>query len=114
MPDHAFQAHLRGGGAESYATVDFVGRETNPDAIGPIVEVDANSWIEANFWHFEEVSETPWEVQLFDQSRGVAMTIDYKTDEIYIYAPNGELALIYDITGVDYSPTPVIPDGWIV
>ena len=114
VPDHALQAILQSGGVESYATVDFVGRETNPDAIGPIVEVDEDSWIENNFWHFEEVSETRNWVKLFDESRGVAMTIDYRTDEIYIYAPNGELALIYDITGVDYSLTPVIPDGWIV
>ena len=99
---------------ETYATVDFAGRETNPDAVPPIVEVDADSWIEANFWHFEEVSETRDQVVLFDDSRDVTMIIDYPSDEILIYAPNGELALIYDITGVTYSLTPVIPDGWIV
>ena len=101
-------------GIETYATVDFVGRETNPDAIGPIVEVDADSWIEANFWHFEEVSETDDQVILFDDSRDVTLVIDYTTDEIYVYAPSGDLALIYDVTGVDYSLAPVIPDGWIV
>lgn len=114
IPDHAIDAIGRNSRIETYSTVDFVGRETNPDAVGPIVEVDENSWVEANFWHFEEVSETRDQVVLFDDSRDVTMIINYPTDEILIYAPNGELALIYDITGVDYSLTPVIPDGWIV
>ena len=114
IPDHAVQHIGRHGRVETFATVDFVGRETNPDAKGPIVEVDENSWIENNFWHFEEVSETRDQVVLFDDSRDVTLIIDYTTDEISIFAPNGELALIYDVTGVTYSLTPVIPDGWIV
>ena len=114
IPDHVVQLIGQHGAMETYATVDFVGRDTNPDAIGPIVEVDENSWLENNFWHFEEVSETRDQVVLFDDSRDVTMIINYPTDEILIYAPNGELALIYDITGVHYSLTPVIPDGWIV
>ena len=114
IPNQAIGAIARNSRIETYSTVDFVGRETNPDAIGPIVEVDENSWVEANFWHFEEVSETRDQVVLFDDSRDVTMIINYPTDEILIYAPNGELALIYDITGVDYSLAPVIPDGWMV
>lgn len=114
IPDHAVQVIGRRSPLETFATVDFVGRITNPDAIGPIVEVDDNSWIEANFWHFEEVSETRDRVVLFDDSRDVTLIIDYTTNEISVFAPNGELALIYDVTGVEYSLTPVIPDGWIV
>jgi hypothetical protein len=114
IPDHAVQVIGQHGRIETYATVDFVGRETNPDAVPPIVEVDENSWIEANFWHFEEVSETRDQVVLFDDSRDVTMVIDYPTNEILIYAPSGDLALIYDITGVHYSLTPVIPDDWII
>ncbi|MCH8617229.1 hypothetical protein LZ016_14120 [Sphingomonas sp. SM33] len=114
IPGHAVQHIGEHTGMETYATVDFVGRDTNPNAVPPIVEVDENSWIEANFWHFEEVSETRDQVVLFDDSRDVTMVINYPTDEILIYAPNGELALIYDITGVSYSLTPVIPDGWVV
>ena len=114
IPDHAVQVIGQHGQVETYATVDFVGRETNPDAIGPIVEVDATHWIEANYWHFEEVSETHDQVTLFDDSRDVTMVINYPTNEILIYAPSGDLALIYDITGVHYSLTPVIPDGWTV
>ena len=87
--------------------------QRNPDARGPIGEVDESSWVENNFWHFAEVSETRDQVVLFDDSRDVTMIINYPTDEIFIYAPNGELALIYDLTGVHYSMTPVIPDGWI-
>jgi hypothetical protein len=114
IPSRAVQAIGQHTDMETYATVDFVGRETNPNAIGPIVEVDENSWIEANYWHFEEVSESKDQVVLFDDSRDVTMVIDYPTNEILIYAPNGSLALIYDITGVTYSLTPVIPDGWVV
>lgn len=114
IPDHAIGRIGLHSRIETYATVDFVGRETNPEAIGPIVEVDENSWVEANFWHFEEVSETRDRVVLFDDSRDVTMIIDYPTNEILIYAPTGELALIYDITDVDYALQPVIPDGWTV
>ena len=114
IPDHAIQVIGRHAPVETYATVDFVGRETNPDAVPPIVEVDATHWIEANYWHFTEVSETRDQVVLFDESRSVTMVIDYPTDEILIYAPSGDLALIYDITGVQYSLQPVIPDGWVV
>ncbi len=100
---------------ETFATVDFVGRSTNPLAIGPIVEVDENSWIEANTFHFEEVSETPDQVVLFDDSRNVTLIIDYRTNEVSVIdATNGDLVYIYDVTGVDYSLTPVIPDGWII
>jgi hypothetical protein len=114
MPDHAVQIIGRHGGVETFATVDFVGRETNPDAIGPIVEVDENSWIEVNTWHFEEVSETRDGVVLFDDSRDVTLTIDYTTNEIHVIDGTGALVYIYDVTGVEYSLTPVIPDGWIV
>jgi hypothetical protein len=43
-------------GIETYATVNFVGQITNPDARGPIVELDDNTWKEANTWTFEELS----------------------------------------------------------
>jgi hypothetical protein len=114
IPEQAVPALVGSGGIETYATVDFVARETNAGYSGSFVEVDSNSWIESNFWHFEEVSETRDGVVLFDDSRGVTVAIDYHTNEISIYAPTGELALIYDVTGVDYSLAPVIPDGWIV
>ncbi|HET7708818.1 MAG TPA: hypothetical protein VFK50_04690 [Sphingomicrobium sp.] len=99
---------------ETYATVDFVGQSTNPDAVGPIVEVDENSWVEANSWFFEEVSETDEEVVLFDESRGVTLIIDYTTDLIHVIDSEGNPVYDYDVTGVTYSTVPVIPDGWII
>lgn len=99
---------------EVYATVDFVGQSTNPDARGPIVEVDEDSWIEANTWHFEEVSETSDQVVLFDDSRDVTLIIDYTTDLIHVIDSAGNLVYDYDVTGVTYSSEPVIPDGWTV
>ena len=99
---------------ETYATVDFVGQITNPAAVGPIVEIDENSWIEANTWHFEEVSETSDEVVLFDESRGVTLIIDYTTDLIHVVDSSGNPVYDYDVTGVTYSTVPVIPDGWII
>lgn len=114
IPDHAVHAIARGGGIETYTTVDFVARETNAGYSGAFVEVDPTHWIESNYWHFREISENRDGVVLFDDSRSVTVSIDYHTNEISIYAPTGELALVYDVTGVDYSLTPVIPDGWIV
>jgi hypothetical protein len=114
IPDRAVQIIGQQGAIETYSTVDFVGRSTNPDAIGPIVEVDGNSWIEANTWHFEEVSETPDRVELYDASRGTKLILDYNTNEISVIDSTGYLVYIYDITGVHYSMTPVIPDGWDV
>ena len=114
IPDRAVQMIGAHGAIETYATVDFVGRSTNPDAIGPVVEIDENSWIENNFWHFEEVSETGDGVELYDASRGTTLIIDYKTNEISVIDSTGYLVYIYDITGVQYSMTPVIPDGWDV
>lgn len=114
IPDQAVQAIVEHSAIETFATVDFVARETNAGYFGSFVEVDENSWIENNYWHFEEVSETSDRVVMFDDSRDVTLVIDYATDEILIYAPNGQLALIYDVTNVDYSLAPVIPDGWIV
>jgi hypothetical protein len=99
---------------ETYATVDFVGQSTNPNAVGPIVEVDENSWIEANTWHFEEVSETSDQVVLFDASRGTTLTIDYNTNLIHVVDSTGFHLYDYDVTGVTYSSQPVIPDGWIL
>ena len=101
-------------GLETYTTVDFVGQSTNPDARGPIVEVDENSWIEANSWYFEEVSETSEQVVLYDASRGTTLTIDYTTGLIHVVDSTGYLLYDYDVTGVTYSLTPVIPDGWAI
>ena len=99
---------------ELYSTVDFVGQSTNPDARGPIVEVDEDSWIEANTWHFEEVSEDSDRVVLFDESRGVTMIIDYTTDQIHVIDLSGNPVYDYDVTGVTFSSEPVVPDGWMV
>jgi hypothetical protein len=99
---------------ENFATVDFVGQSTNPDARGPIVEVDENSWVEANTWHFEEVSETSDRVVLFDESRDVTLIIDYTTDLIHVIGSDGNPVYDYDITGVTFSTEPVIPDGWMI
>ena len=114
IPDRAVQMIGQHGAVETYSTVDFVGRITNPAAIGPIVEVDENSWIESNTWHFEEVSETNDRVELYDASRGTTLILDYNTNEISVIDSTGFLVYIYDITGIHYSMTPVIPDGWTV
>lgn len=107
IPNRAVQAVSRNSGLETYATVDFVGQSTNPDARGPIVELDDNTWLEANTWHFEEVSETSDQVVLFDESRGVTLIIDYTTNLIHVIDADGNLVYDYDVTGVTYSLQPV-------
>lgn len=114
IPDHAAQVIIEHGRLETYATVDFVGQSTNPAARGPIVEVDEDSWIEANTFRFEEVSESSERVVLYDESRGVTLIIDYTTDLIHVIDSSGNLVYDYDVTGVTYSLEPVIPDGWVV
>ena len=114
IPDHALEIIGQQGGVETYTTVDFVGQSTNPDARGPIVEVDKKTWVEVNTWTFKEVSETRDRVELFDKSRGTTIIIDYTTDLISVIDSSGYHLYDYDITGVTYSLEPVIPDGWTV
>jgi hypothetical protein len=98
---------------ETYATVDFVGQNTNPLAKGPVVELDDNTWMEAGTWTFEEVSETKDRVELFDASRGTTMIIDYTTNLISITDSSGYHLYDYDVTGVSYALKPEVPDGWM-
>ena len=110
LPSQAQERLIDHGPFESYTTVAYEGLNGTVLQTGLFVETDADTWIENDLFTFQEIRESDQEIVLYDASRETTIFINLTSNNIVVQFDGNEL--LWDVTDVSQSLTPVIPDGW--
>lgn len=110
LPSQAQERLIDRGPFETYGTVAYEGLNGSVFQTGLFVETDADTWIENDLFTFQEVRESDQEIVLYDASRETTIFINLTSNSIFVQFDGNEL--VWEVTDVTQSLTPLIPDGW--